>query len=129
MVEGKPMFVATEVAAVLGYKYPANAVQNHCKHAKLFKVGDLSTLNIPSRGINMIPESDVYRLIIRSKLPAAQQFEEWVMEVVLPVIRQVGAHIMGEEKVKIDNLNKTKRYPPPLKFSNKGQWAATVGNF
>lgn len=46
----------------------------------------------------IIPERDVYRLVMRSKLPAAERFEEWVVGTVLPAIRKDGAYIMGEEK-------------------------------
>ena len=123
------MFVASEVAEILGYTNPQKAVRDHCKYPKLFRQNESFTLKINPYGINLIPESDVYRLIMRSKLPAAEQFEAWVTETVLPAIRQDGMYIMGEEKVKTDNLNKTKHYPPPSKVSNKGQWAATVGNF
>ncbi len=37
-----------------------------------------------------IPERDVYRLIMRSKLPAAEKFEEWVVSEVLPAICNAG---------------------------------------
>jgi hypothetical protein len=40
----------------------------------------------------IIPESDLYRLIIRSKLPAAEKFQDWVMEIVLPQTRKTGAY-------------------------------------
>ena len=40
----------------------------------------------------MIPEGDVYRLIIKSKLPSAQKFEEWVMDEVLPSLRKTGKY-------------------------------------
>lgn len=43
-----------------------------------------------------IPESDVYRLVIRSKLPRAEKFEEWVMEDVLPSIRKNGIYATDE---------------------------------
>jgi prophage antirepressor-like protein len=39
-----------------------------------------------------IPESDVYRLIVRSTLPAAEKFQEWLFEEVLPQIRKTGAY-------------------------------------
>ena len=46
--------------------------------------------------INFIPEGDLYRLIIRSKLPSANRFEEWVFDTVLPSIRKFGAYIMPD---------------------------------
>ena len=39
---------------------------------------------------HFLPESDLYSLIIRSKLPAAEQFEELIMGEVLPTIRKAG---------------------------------------
>lgn len=51
------------------------------------------------RGINVIPEGDVYRLIIKSTLPAAQKFEEWMMDTVIPSVRNNGGYIAGQEKV------------------------------
>ena len=46
--------------------------------------------------MTFIPESDVYRLIMRSKLPAAQRFERWVVEEILPTIRNHGIYAIGE---------------------------------
>jgi len=87
-VDGDPWFVASDVARALGYSNPQEAVRTHCK-------GVRKTLT-PSAGgdqqTTIIPESDVYRLIIRSKLPEAEKFEKWVMEEVLPTIRRTGAY-------------------------------------
>ncbi|MBW5857044.1 hypothetical protein H0I65_19015 [Yersinia enterocolitica] len=44
-----------------------------------------------------IPESDVYRLIMRSKLQSAERFEEWVVEEVLPNLRKHGGYMVGQE--------------------------------
>ncbi|EPA00013.1 hypothetical protein A33Q_0181 [Indibacter alkaliphilus LW1] len=40
--------------------------------------------------MTIIPEQDVYRLIFKSKLPAAEHFEKWMVEDVLPTIRKTG---------------------------------------
>ena len=44
------------------------------------------------RAVQIIPERDMYRLVMKSKLPAAEQFEEWVVGQVLPTIRKTGAY-------------------------------------
>lgn len=44
-----------------------------------------------------IPEGDLYRLIIRSKLPSAEQFERWVFDEVLPSIRKHGGYLTPEK--------------------------------
>lgn len=40
--------------------------------------------------INFIPEGDVYRLIVKSKLPSAVKFEHWVFDEVIPLARHIG---------------------------------------
>ena len=40
-----------------------------------------------------IPEGDVYRLITKSRLKSAQNFEKWVFDEVLPAIRKTGGYL------------------------------------
>jgi anti-repressor protein len=54
--------------------------------------------------INFIPEGDVYRLIVRSKLPSAEKFESWVFDTVLPSIRRNGGYIMDQENLSDSEL-------------------------
>lgn len=89
-IEGKPYAVANDVAKVLGYARPENAVSQHCVNT--LKQG-VENSRGQIRMTSVIPESDIYRLIIKSKLPKAQEFERWVMEEVLPQIRQTGGYI------------------------------------
>ena len=92
MIDGKPYFPATACAKVLGYKDTINAIKQHCK--------GVVKHHLPTSGgnqkANFIPEGDLYRLIIRSKLPAAVRFEAWVCDEVLPGIRQRGAYITAD---------------------------------
>lgn len=85
-------FVAKDVAECLGFRDTDDAIRKHCNHAKTLKPGVLPGLTSSPRGINIIPESDVYRLVMRSKLPAAEQFQAWVCEEVLPTIRKTGGY-------------------------------------
>ena len=96
--DGEPWFVANEVAEILGYTNPQKAIRDHCKYVKLFSKNESFTLTSNPYGINLIPERDIYRLVMRSKLPAAEQFEEWVVGSVLPAIRKDGMYVIGEEK-------------------------------
>lgn len=43
--------------------------------------------------MKIIPESDLYRLILRSKLPQAEAFQDWIVEEVLPAIRKHGGYL------------------------------------
>ena len=47
--------------------------------------------------MKFIPEGDVYRLIVHSKLPSAERFERWVFDEVLPSIRKHGAYVTQEK--------------------------------
>lgn len=86
MIDGEPWFVARDVAIALGYEEPHKAIARHCKKVNDFN-RDVSS-RIPSPKI--IPEFDVYRLVMRSNLPEAEQFQDWVVEEVLPAIRKRG---------------------------------------
>lgn len=100
-VDGEPHFVASDIAKVLGYKKPRNAITMHCRYA--LKQGILT--NGGKQQMTVIPESDVYRLIMSSTLPSAQKFERWVMEEVLPNIRKKGFYSMNSSKNKVDFID------------------------
>lgn len=89
---GTIMFCGSDVAKALGYAIPSKAVHTHCK--------GVSKMETPTtRGIQtmlFIQESDVYRLIAHSKLPAAEKFESWIFDEVLPTIRKHGAYMTPE---------------------------------
>ena len=92
-----PWFVASDVAKSLGYDNPANAINTHCKKInKITLSPDLGGREISSKMppvvMNIIPESDVYRLVMRSNLPNAVAFQDWVCEEVLPAIRKTGEY-------------------------------------
>lgn len=87
-IEGKPYFPAKAAAKILGYKDTTNAIKQHCK--------GVVKHHLPTKGgvqtLNFIPEGDLYRLITHSKLPAAERFEKWVFDEVLPAIRKTGGY-------------------------------------
>ena len=92
-VNGEPWFVASDIAKALGYERPNDAVNTHCKKVNKFSYGDMPQGAQP---YNIIPESDVYRLIMRSNLKNedVERFQTWVVEEVLPSIRKTGAYSM-----------------------------------
>ena len=90
---GEVLFCGKDIAQALGYRRPADAIAAHCK--------GVCVLPTPSNGgiqqMKFIPEGDVYRLIVHSKLPSAERFERWVFDEVLPSIRQHGAYITRDK--------------------------------
>jgi len=99
--DGEPWFVASDVAKVLGYKDTSDAIRKHCKHSKILKSGDSPGLSNSPRGITIIPESDVYRLIMRSKMPQAEEVQDWVTTDILPTIRKHGIYATQDTIEKI----------------------------
>lgn len=91
---GQIFFVANDVAKILGYKNPSDATNKHCRNAIMAWGSDSLGRR---QEFKMIPESDLYRLIISSKLPSAEKFEKWVFEEVLPTIRKHGAYMTDEK--------------------------------
>ena len=94
IVNDEPFFVANDVAKTLGYTNPSKATNDHCK--KGFTGWGNDSLGRPQQ-FKLIPESDVYRLVFRSKLPEAEKFENWVTEEVLPSIRKHGGYLTPEK--------------------------------
>lgn len=100
---GKFEFGATEVAKMLGYTNPHDAISRHCKWVVKHEVPhpQSKTKTIEK---NFISEGDLYRLITHSELPNAEVFESWVFDEVLPSIRKTGGYIAGEENMSEDEL-------------------------
>ncbi|MDR3057884.1 MAG: phage antirepressor KilAC domain-containing protein [Prevotella sp.] len=94
---GKPWFVAIDIARALGYKDPKNAIITHCNSGKVEKCHLPHKNGIGGTNLNIIPESEVYRLVMRSNLPFAEKFQDWVVEEVLPSIRKHGAYLTPEK--------------------------------
>lgn len=86
----EPLFCAKDVATALGYADTADAIQRHCKSGK--KVFHPHANGIGGVNMVFITEKDVYRLIMRSNLPDAEKFQDWVCDDVLPSIRKTGQY-------------------------------------
>lgn len=89
---GKPFFCGSDVAKALGYSNTSDALKRHCKG--VVKHDTLTNGGIQT--LSFIGESDLYRLIVNSKLPLAEEFEHWVFEDVLPSIRKHGLYAKEE---------------------------------
>lgn len=110
MIDDKPYFPATECAVILGYKNPHKAIADHCRYLTKREVPHPQSFGkLISR--NFIPEGDLYRLIIRSKLPDAEQFEAWVFDEVLPTIRKHGAYATHDT---LDELLRSPKFAETL---------------
>lgn len=98
MREGEPWFVASDVAKALGFVNPSDAVNRHCKKSVKTPFNVIHEDGNNPVQVNIIPESDLYRLIMRSNLPTAEAFQDWVTEEVLPSIRKTGQYSVAVPK-------------------------------
>lgn len=92
--DGKVIFCGSDVAKALGYRRPSDAISAHCKGTvkrRTLTNGGVQTLLFISKG-------DVYRLVAHSRLPAAEKFESWIFDEVLPTIEQTGGYVNDAEK-------------------------------
>lgn len=93
--DGIPMFVAKDVASLLGYSNSRKSISDHCKGVTKSYIPTSSG----NQRVSLIPERDVYRLIMRSKMPEAEKFEDWVVGEVLPSIRKTGSYTANQPVV------------------------------
>ncbi|PEP56254.1 phage antirepressor KilAC domain-containing protein [Bacillus pseudomycoides] len=94
MKDGKEYFPATYVANLLGYANATEAIKRHCKTEGVAFHEVPTTSGVQNK--KFINEPNLYRLIVKSKLTQAEQFEKWVFEEVLPTIRKHGAYMTDQ---------------------------------
>jgi prophage antirepressor-like protein len=89
-------FVGKEVTEKLGYSNSSEALSDHVreKHKVKMNNSDLLLLGVDAgrKGEILISEPGLYSLILSSKLPDAEKFQDWVVEEVLPSIRKNGIY-------------------------------------
>ena len=89
-IDGEPWFVGKDIAGILGYSNPRDALANHVFEEdkgveKLDTLGGVQSLAI-------INESGLYSLIFNSRLESAKKFKHWVTSEVIPQIRKTGSY-------------------------------------
>lgn len=91
----KEWFPATELATILGYKNPQEAIRKHCNINGCVNRSVIANTGFgnSTQQKKYINEGNLYRLITKSKLKEAEKFEIWVFDEVLPMIRKTGMYI------------------------------------
>lgn len=90
-VNDEPYFVGKDVAGILGYERPTDAVRKRVDPDDR----GVAKMETPSgaQEMTIINESGLYSLILSSKLPKAKEFKRWVTAEVLPAIRKTGGYV------------------------------------
>ena len=96
IIDGKEFFYGIDIATTLMYKRPRKAINDNCKG--VLTQDDLKN----SRGYQelLIPEGDVYRLIIKAGQQVnsqeikerAERLEKWIFDDILPTLRKSGSY-------------------------------------
>ncbi len=94
-VNDTPYFVGKDVADILGYSKPRNAIALHVDEDDALKWGVMDELG-RKQETPIINESGLYSLILSSRLPQAKEFKRWVTSEVLPTIRKNGMFATDE---------------------------------
>lgn len=98
-IDEEPYFVGKDVAQVLGYSNPRDAIAKHVD-AEDKGVAKCDTLG-GQQNQTVINESGLYSLILGSKLPEAKRFKRWVTSEVLPALRKHGVYANAQTAEKL----------------------------
>ena len=94
-IDGEPWFVGKDVAMILGYSNPRDAISKHVDDEDK-GVSKCDTLGGGIQNLTIINESGLYSLVLSSKMPNAKKFKHWVTSEVLPSIRKHGMYAVDD---------------------------------
>jgi prophage antirepressor-like protein len=88
----RPLFIAADIGAVLEM---GNVRSTVAKFAA-YKKDTVHTMDAIGRQHDMLAltEAGLYSLVLKSKMTVAKEFEQWLLETVLPTIRETGQFIV-----------------------------------
>ena len=128
----RPWFVCIDIAKVIDYKsinHAIDLVRNYQRLTfKEFKDKFWGTLDRDPSNIddqtNIISESGLYRILIKSNKPRADPFQIWIENDLLPKLNETGFYSLGTKVSEIspeerrENLNKLKKDNNKLDLDN-----------
>ncbi len=116
MQDGEPWWVAKDVCDVLELSNSRDAIKSLDDDELM---SEILTSGGQRREMNIISESGLYTLIIRSNKPEAKKFRRWVTHEVLPSIRKTGSYNTAR-KYKVSDIKAMQRMieKPEYKLSD-----------
>ena len=111
LIDNKVWFVGKDVAEALGYKDTKDAINTHCKKDGVAIYHLIDSLGRTQQA-KYINQRNVIRLIMRSKLPQAEEFQDWVEEEIIPSVLETGSYsITKKDSYMIDDpIERAKRW-------------------
>ena len=105
VIDDKVWFVGKDVAEALGYTNPQKAVRDHCKNDGVTIRSLIDSMGRQQQA-KYINQRNVIRLIMRSDLPQAEVFQDWVEDEIIPSVLQTGSYnapqLTVEQKMVLD---------------------------
>lgn len=93
--DGEPMFVAKDVAVILGYRDAE-------KLTRRLEEDEKGTRSVGTPGgeqqMAVITEPGLYSAILGSRVPEARAFKRWVTHEVLPALRRDGGYMVARDE-------------------------------
>lgn len=116
-IDGEWLAVGKDVAEALGYEDATRAIRQHCKERA--KRTPLLT-DGGNQKVRVITEKEIYRLIMRSNLPEAEKFQDWVFDLIKSLREQAGLEgyqifTMTDKQYQKEAMDKIKDLKPNAK--------------
>lgn len=92
MREGRPVVSAEDLSKALGYSQ-TQAMLKILRDHHIVEVSRKDLGLAPGRAIRYITEAGLYKAIMSSTMPRAEEFQDWVTDELLPSVRRDGYYI------------------------------------
>ena len=91
---GTIWFYGDDICGLLRYTNAPKAIKDHCRKRQV----DITKRyrNGTTRNVTIINESGLYRLLMKSEMPEADKFQDWITDTVIPSIRKTGGYQIRE---------------------------------
>lgn len=93
--DGEPMFIAGDVAKILGYRMASDMTRR-------LEEDEKGTRSVRTPGgeqqMAVITEPGLYSAILGSRVPEARAFKRWVTHEVLPALRRDGGYMVARDE-------------------------------
>lgn len=96
LINSEPWFIGKDVAEILGYSNPRDAISKHVDSEDKNSVAIRDGITRGNPNQTVINESGLYCLVLSSKLPSAKKFKRWITSGVLPALRKTGQYQVKE---------------------------------
>ena len=99
-------FMASDICRALGIKNPWDAVSRLDEDEKM-TLGNAeghSGKRGGAQSFNLVNESGMWKLVLRSRLPQADTLRRWLTHTVIPSIRKNGGYVEGQESLSGEDM-------------------------